>query len=227
SSCILPIAPAAIHTNPTGSRRAIRHFTEYLERFPNDLEVRWLLNLAHMTLGEHPDKVDPRFRIPLDRFLASEFDIGKFRDVGHFVGVDRLNQAGGAVMDDFDGDDRLDLAVTSTDPTQAMAFYHNRGDGTFEDRTKSAGVLGQLGGLVCYQTDYNNDGRLDLFIPRGSSYPYPMPPTLLRSDGAARFTNATATAGLLPPPTSLHASRRDHHPAGRPHLLLGCHPHPT
>ena len=68
SSCILPIAPAAVHTNPDGSRLAIRHFTEYLERFPDDLEVRWLLNLAHMTLGEYPDKVDPRFLVSLDRF---------------------------------------------------------------------------------------------------------------------------------------------------------------
>ena len=59
SSCILPIAPSAVHTNPAGSRLAITHFTEYLKRFPEDLEVRWLLNLAHMTLGEYPEKVEP------------------------------------------------------------------------------------------------------------------------------------------------------------------------
>ena len=40
SSCILPLAPAALHTNPTGSRRAIEHFTEYLKEFPDDLETR-------------------------------------------------------------------------------------------------------------------------------------------------------------------------------------------
>jgi len=51
SACILPIVPAAVHTKPEGSRRAIKHFTEYLQQFPDDLEVRWLLNLAHMTLG--------------------------------------------------------------------------------------------------------------------------------------------------------------------------------
>ena len=34
SSCILPISNAAIHTRPTGSRLAITHFTEYLERVP-------------------------------------------------------------------------------------------------------------------------------------------------------------------------------------------------
>ena len=77
SACLLPIAASAVHTNPTGSRLAIRHFTEYLEQFPENLEVRWLLNLAHMTLGEYPDKVDPRFRLDLIRFFHSEFDIGR------------------------------------------------------------------------------------------------------------------------------------------------------
>ena len=52
-----------------------------------------------------------------------------------------------------------------------MAYYRNKGDGTFEDRTQEAGVTDQLGGLVCYQTDYNNDGRMDVFIPRGAWLP--------------------------------------------------------
>ena len=69
SSCIFPISLAAVHTIPTGSRLAIKHFREYLEVFPDDLGVRWLLNLAHMTLGEYPDKVDPRFRLDLDRYF--------------------------------------------------------------------------------------------------------------------------------------------------------------
>ncbi len=34
SSCILPISPAAVHTNPEGSRLAIEHFTEYLAAVP-------------------------------------------------------------------------------------------------------------------------------------------------------------------------------------------------
>jgi hypothetical protein len=40
SSCILPVVPEAVHTNPSGSRLAIQHFTEYLANFPDDLEVR-------------------------------------------------------------------------------------------------------------------------------------------------------------------------------------------
>src|SRR5262249_42690282 len=140
SSCIIPISPAAVHQNPEGSRLAIGHFTEYLHEFPDDLEVRWLLNLAHMTLGEHPDKVDPRHLISLDHFTHSEFDIGKFRDIGHIVGVNRLNQAGGAIMEDFNNDGLLDIAVSTVDMKTSMALYENLGTGKFEDRTAAAGL---------------------------------------------------------------------------------------
>ena len=199
SSCILPINAAAVHTNPIGSRLAIGHFTEYLEQFPDDLDVRWLLNLAHMTLGEFPDKVDRSFLISLDHFLKSEFDIGKFRDIGQEVGVNRFNQAGGAVMEDFDNDGLLDLAVTTYDPTEHMAYYRNSGDGTFEDRTESAGLTKQLGGKNLVQTDFNNDGRPDLFISRGAWMPFPVRQSLLQNNGDGTFSDVTRQAGLLRP----------------------------
>ncbi len=227
SSCIFPISPAAVHTNPFGSRLAIKHFTEYLSEFPDDLGVRWLLNLAHMTLAEYPDHVEPRFLLKFDRIDQSDFGIGRFRDVGHEAGVDRFNQAGGAIMDDFDADGLLDLAVTSLDPTMAMAFYRNRGDGTFEDRSEQAGVAGQLGGLVCYQTDYNNDGRLDIFIPRGAWFPYPIRPSLLRNDGGCRFSDVTAEAGLLDPVNSNAAAWADYDNDGWLDLFVACEKQPN
>ena len=209
SSCILPIAPAAVHTKPQGSRQAIVHFTEYLNQFPDDLEVRWLLNLAHMTLGEHPDNVDPRFLVRLDSFTNSEFNIGKFRDVGHLAGVNRLNQAGGVIMEDFDNDGMLDFAVTAMDPTQNISFYRNKGDGTFEDRTEAAGLVGQLGGLNLVQTDYNNDGNTDIFIVRGAWLLTPIRHSLLRNNGNGTFTDVTKEAGLGEPGNSLCASWAD------------------
>jgi hypothetical protein len=222
SSCILPITPAAVHTNRTGSRLAIKHFTEYLAGFPDDLAIRWLLNLAHMTLGEYPDGVDPRFRLDLDRFFHSEFDIGRFRDVGHLVGVNRFNQAGGAIMEDFDNDGLLDIAVTSFDATQPMSFYRNRGDATFEDRSQEAGVTGQLGGMVCYQADYDNDGRMDIFIPRGAWLNSPVRPSLLRNNGAGGFIDGTKEAGLLDPVNSNAAAWADYDNDGRIDLFIGC-----
>ena len=57
------------------SREAIRYFTEYLERHPEDLGIRWLLNLAYMTLGEYPDHVPAAYLIPLEPF-QSQFEGG-------------------------------------------------------------------------------------------------------------------------------------------------------
>jgi len=226
SSCILPIAPAAVHTNPLGSRQAIGHFTEYLGQFPDDFEVRWLLNLAQMTLGEYPDQVNPAFLISLEPFRRDEFPLGRFRDVGERVGLNRFNQAGGAIMDDFDNDGLLDIVVTTVDPTQPMAFYRNKGDGTFEERTKEAGLLGQLGGLNCVQTDYNNDGRLDIFIPRGAWYPLAMRPTLLRNNGDGTFTDVTKEAGLLEAVNSNSASWADYDNDGFLDLFVCCERQP-
>jgi FG-GAP-like repeat/ASPIC and UnbV len=228
SSCIFPIAPAAIHTKPAGSRLAIKHFTEYLREFPEDLEVQWLLNLAHMTLGEHPAKVDPRHLLRFDAFGNSEFDIGPFRDIGHRVGVNRLNQSGGAIMEDFDNDGLLDLVVTCWAPSEPMAFYRNKGDGSFEDRTRAAGLDQQLGGLYCVQTDYNNDGHMDIFIPRGSWMPANLSqrPSLLRNNGDGTFTDVTRAAGLAEPFNSVSASWADYDNDGCLDLFVCCHHRP-
>ena len=175
-----------------------------------------------MTLGEFPDKVQPEFRLDLARFFNSEFEIGKFRDIGHIVGVNRFNQAGGAIMDDFDNDGLLDIAVTSFDATEPMAVYRNKGDGTFEDRSEQSRLAGQFGGMVCYQADYNNDGGLDIFIPRGAWVTWPVRPTLLRNDGAGGFSDVTRDAGLLTPVNSIAACWGDYDNDGWIDLFVGC-----
>ena len=165
---------------------------------------------------------DPEFHRAIDRFFESEFDIGEFRDKSHEAGVDRFNQGGGAIMDDFDGDGHLDLVVTTSDPTEPMVFYRNSGDGTFENRSQAAGINDQLGGLVCYQADYNNDGRLDVFIPRGAWVDSPIRPTLLRNDGAARFSDVTRETGLRDPVNSNAAAWGDYDNDGWIDLFVAC-----
>lgn len=222
SSCIIPISSAAQHTNPEGSRLAIKHFTEYLQKFPDDLQVRWLLNVAHMTLGEHPDKVDPRFLVSLEKFQHSEFDIGKFRDIGHVVGLDHFTQGGGGIMEDFDNDGLLDIMVSAFDPSESMKLLHNTGQGTFEDRSEAAGLKTQLGGINCMQTDYNNDGRMDVFVVRGAWLQHPMPPSLLRNESDGTFTDVTREAGLLFPANSITASWADYDNDGWLDLFVCC-----
>jgi hypothetical protein len=227
SSCIFPISSAAVHTDQRGSRSAIKYFSEYLDRFPDDLEVRWLLNLAHMTVGEYPGGIDAARLIPLEGFMKSEFDIGKFHDISHLTGLNRLNEAGGAIMDDFNNDGLLDIAITSFDPTQRMALYLNKGDGTFEDVTVKAGLTEQLGGLNCVQADYNNDGNLDIFIVRGAWLRSPMRTSLLRNNGDGTFTDVTEKAGLLDPVNSIAAQWADYDNDGLLDLFVCCENQPV
>ena len=56
-SCLLPIRENGVHTLEEGSRRAIEHYEINLKKRPNHLGTRWLLNIAYMTAGEHPDGV--------------------------------------------------------------------------------------------------------------------------------------------------------------------------
>lgn len=228
SSCIFPIVPSAVHANESGSRLAIKHFSDYLQQFPDDLEVKWLLNLAHMTLGEHPHKVDPRFLLSFETYGKSEFQVPVFRDVGHLVGVNRLNQSGGCIMEDFDNDGLLDIVVTSWALNEPMAYYRNKGDGAFEDRTKSAGLDKFMGGLNCVQTDYNNDGLMDIFVPRGSWMPKYLAqrPSLLRNNGDGTFTDVTREAGLQLPVNSISATWADFDNDGFLDLFVCCQRQP-
>lgn len=222
SSCIIPIAPAALHVNRAGSELAIKRFGEYLDRFPDDLGARWLLTIAAMTLGESSAKVDPGRLISLEAYLKPEAEMRGFRDIGRLVGVDRFNQAGGAIMDDFNNDGLLDLFVTSFDPTQTPGFYVNAGDGTFRDRSGSAGLSEQPGGLFCVQADYDNDGFTDILICRGAWLPRGMRPSLLKNDGAGGFIDVTESAGLAAPVSSNSACWADYDNDGFLDLFICC-----
>jgi hypothetical protein len=221
-ACVLPLAPSAVHTKPSGSRRAIKHFTEYLEQFPDDFSVRWLLNVAHMTLGEHPDKVDPRFVIRLDAWQRSEFDLGRFLEIGERVGINRYNEAGAAIMDDFDNDGLYDILFTSWNQAVTPVLYKNMGNGRFEDVTQRAKLTGQFGGLGAVQGDFDNDGHLDIFLPRGAWLRDPVRPSLLRNNGDGTFTDVTEKAGLLDPVNSDTVSWVDFDNDGHLDLFVAC-----
>jgi hypothetical protein len=218
-SCIFPLQPSAFHRKRDGSRQAIRYFTEYLKNRPNDAGVRWLLNVAYMTLGKYPDGVPARYRMALPTVPAGQ-DLGKFEDAAARLGVNRLHQSGGAIMDDFDNDGLLDILETSSSPADPIALFRNRGDGTFANVASKAGLETQLGGLYCVQTDYDNDGWLDVFICRGA-WLGPQRPSLLHNNRDGTFTDVTRKAGLIEPINSQVAVWADYDNDGWLDLFVG------
>ena len=220
SSCIFPIAADAIHTTPSGSRAAIGHFTAYLRQRPEDLGVRWLLNVAAMTLGEYPEGVAPEWRSPVESF-RSRLDIGRFENVAPQAGLNGRgpNLAGGSVFDDFTGDGLPDVFTTAFDTDLGASLFVNRGDGTFEDRSRSAGLEGQVLAVNCAQADFDNDGHLDVIMVRGG-WENAARLTLLRNVGEGRFEDATVAAGLGEPIASHSAAWGDFDNDGRVDLYV-------
>ncbi len=199
SSCIFPIAREAVHTQQAGSREAVERFTAYLDEWPGDIRIRWLLNLAYMTLGEYPEKVPKKYLIPLDTF-QSKLDVGRFTNVAPLVGLTSRgpNLAGGSIFDDFTGDGLPDLFTTSLDADLGASLYVNRGDGTFEDRSASAGLGDQIYALNVARADFDNDGDLDVVLLRGA-WENPMRLSLLKNKGNSTFEDVTIAAGLAEP----------------------------
>lgn len=193
-TCIFPLSRAAQHKLTEGSTKAIEYFKKHLAQKPDNLEARWLLNLAYMTLGQYPQAVPPAYLIPPSAF-ASKDKVGRFVDVASSLGIDPVGGAGGAIMDDFDNDGLLDIVISTVNACASLRYFHNNGDGTFSDWTERAKLTDQLGGINCIQTDFNNDGWLDIFVMRGG-WEFPMRNSLLRNNGDGTFTDVTQASGL-------------------------------
>jgi hypothetical protein len=201
SSCLFPIERAGVHALQSGSRRAIEAFEKQLALQPTNLGARWLLNLAHMTVGEYPQNV-PRQHLISPEVFRSEHDIKRFRNVAAATGLDVVGRAGGSIMEDFDGDGRLDIMASSWGLRDQLRFFRNDGQGAFVDRTREAGLLRQVGGINLTHADYNNDGHPDVLVIRGGWLHEAglHPNSLLRNNGDGTFDDVTEAAGLF----SLH-----------------------
>ena len=138
---------------------------------------------------------------------------GTFQDVALIAGVayngDGDVEAGmGADFGDYDQDGDPDLYVTHFF-TETNTLYRNEGGARFSDVTTTAGLAAPTVELLGWGTrffDYDNDGRLDLFVANGHVYPqvdqaatgtsYRQPNQLFRNEGDGRFAPVSAGPGL-------------------------------
>jgi|WetSurMetagenome_2_1015567.scaffolds.fasta_scaffold03497_4 enediyne biosynthesis protein E4 len=128
-------------------------------------------------------------------------------DFVHSIGCNEMTNiiesvGGGAAFLDYDQDGFMDIYVSSgkwidgfskgEKPEKAVTnhLYRNRGDGTFEDVTRKAGVGGSWYSMGVTAGDFNNDGYPDLFI---SNYGQNV---LLKNNGNGTFTDVTKKAGV-------------------------------
>jgi hypothetical protein len=141
---------------------------------------------------------------------------GWFRDVSAASGLRFTHEAGktdqkhlpetmgaGAALCDLDGDGDLDIYLVQGGPLPGREdgaprptnrLFLNDGSGRFEDATLRSGDAAHAGyGMGVAAADVDGDGDLDLYVTNLG------PDVLLLNDGRARFTEATAAAGLGDP----------------------------
>ncbi len=88
---------------------------------------------------------------------------GRFEDVAKKAGVGGQEGEGiGALAFDYDNDGATDLYVTYL--SRPNLLYHNRGDGTFEEVGRKAGVALNDYSTSAAAIDYDRDGRPDLYV---------------------------------------------------------------
>ncbi len=142
---------------------------------------------------------------------------GKFSDVTSKAGVADPGFSASAVWFDYDNDGKLDLFVAhyidwsiETDQYcsldnknksyctpqrykgQSSTLFHNKGDGTFENVTKKAGLYDPTSkALGVALLDYDNDGWLDLFVSNDTE-----PNKLYRNNHNGTFTDVAVAAGI-------------------------------
>ncbi len=156
---------------------------------------------------------------PLRSALYRNLGHGRFEDVTEKAGVGGPDRYGfGCVAGDVDGDGDLDLYVANYvafdeannlycgenrpgyrtvchprnfDP-QPDAFYRNRGDGTFEDVSKAAGIVDTTGkGLGVVFGDYDGDGDQDIYVANDDT-----PNFLWKNRGHGTFEEVAHYAGV-------------------------------
>jgi enediyne biosynthesis protein E4 len=137
---------------------------------------------------------------------------GTFEDRGLLSGtalsaLGRPEGSMGIALGDVDNDGDEDLFVTNI-VGESHVLYLNDGHANFDDARTRSGVGAPTASMTGFGTDwldYDNDGRLDLFIAngainivegqRGQPNPYRQQNQLLHNEGGGRLVDVSASAG--------------------------------
>jgi hypothetical protein len=150
-----------------------------------------------------PSGADPRNQCRLYRNLGN----GTFVNVADRAGVTNLRCAKGVASGDYDSDGHVDFYVANIGGGNRL--YHNNNDGTFTDVAPTLGVTEPKVSFSCWFWDYDNDGRLDIFVcdykgstndviasVLGQGHGHVSHPRLYRNLGADGFRDVSLELGL-------------------------------
>ncbi|MBD5778327.1 VCBS repeat-containing protein [Pelagicoccus sp. NFK12] len=149
---------------------------------------------------------------------------GTFHEEAEQRGLAIQDSSGSAAFCDFDRDGWLDvylqtnmLDVISQPDGRPDRLFRNKGDGTFEEVTQSAGISGSTSGHSVAWWDYNEDGWPDIYV----SNDFSVPDRLYQNNGDGTFTDVLESVLPLTPYYSMGADIGDINNDGLIDLFVG------
>ncbi len=118
---------------------------------------------------------------------------GSYTEVAADAGIAWAGRTHGLAAGDYDNDGWPDLYLGAYS-SPGCVLYRNLGDGTFDDVTSTAGVLGHQDTRTVSFNDYDNDGFLDIFVSHHDFYSYSN--VMWHNNGDGTFTNVSVALGL-------------------------------
>jgi tetratricopeptide (TPR) repeat protein len=136
-----------------------------------------------------------------DNQLFRNLHNGRFADVSHAARVADYRSAMGLAIGDWDGDQHLDMYITHWIAQENALYEHTSSRPLeFQDIADRVG-LGQIAldfvGWGTFFFDYDNDGKLDLFVANGHTFQRRDAPELLAPETAQLFWNRGRADGFF------------------------------
>lgn len=146
---------------------------------------------------------------------------GQFANRSFTSGIGQMAAASGVSAADYNGDGLLDLFISGWMTTNRL--LRNNGNFTFTDVTAQTGLTMSGPSLASAWTDFDSDGRLDVYVAvRSGTYQNFASNKLYRNNGDGTFTETAAALGVdcgIDP--SLLAVFFDYDRDGRDDLYVG------
>lgn len=141
-----------------------------------------------------------------------------FIDVSSAAGITQSGQYHHCSSGDFNNDGWMDIAVGNRSGPNLL--YRNNGNGTFTNVAAAAGVESPNENFGMVLEDFDNDGWMDIFLPKFQEPNAPQPSEVYRNNHDGTFTNVTAGSGLTGQPDMGH-NTGDLDADGYPDIFIG------